>query len=70
MLRRCDEFEPSLARALHVYGDHSALLADTGIPPLTLIQYTNLAQISVEIWRGFSINQVAQSKSKQKQNKT
>ena len=30
----------SLARALHVYGDHTALLADTGVPPLTLIQYT------------------------------
>ena len=28
----------SLARALHVYGDHTALLADTGIPPLSLIQ--------------------------------
>jgi len=27
----------SLARALHVYGDHTALLADTGVPPLTLI---------------------------------
>jgi len=23
----------SLARALHVYGDHTALLADTGAPP-------------------------------------
>ena len=30
----------SLARALHVYGDHIALLA----PPLNLIQYTHLAQ--------------------------
>jgi len=28
----------SLARALHVHGDHTALLADTGVPPLTLIQ--------------------------------
>jgi len=27
----------SLARALHVYGDHTALLADTGVPPLDLI---------------------------------
>ena len=34
----------SLARALHVYGDHTALLADTGVPPLHLIQYTHLAQ--------------------------
>jgi len=34
-----------LARALHVYGDHTALLADTGVPPLTLIQYTHLAQL-------------------------
>ena len=25
----------SLARALHVYGDHTALLANTGVPPLT-----------------------------------
>jgi len=37
----------SLARALHVYGDHTALLADTGIPPLNLIQYTHLAQLHV-----------------------
>jgi len=35
----------SLARALHVYGDHTALLADTSVPPLTLIQYTHLAQL-------------------------
>jgi len=35
----------SLARALHVYGDHTALLADTGVPPLSLIQYTHLAQL-------------------------
>ena len=34
----------SLARALHVYGDHTALLADAGVPPLYLIQYTHLAQ--------------------------
>jgi len=24
----------SLARALHAYGDHTALLVDTGVPPL------------------------------------
>ena len=35
----------SLARALHVYGDHTALLADTRVPPPTLIQYTHLAQL-------------------------
>jgi len=35
----------SLARALHVYGDHTVLLADTGVPPLNLIQYTHLAQL-------------------------
>ena len=35
----------SLARALHVYGDHTALLADTGVPPLSLVQYTHLAQL-------------------------
>jgi len=35
----------SHARALHVYGDHTALLADTGVPPLSLIQYTHLAQL-------------------------
>jgi len=29
----------SLARALHVYGDHTTLLADAGIPPLTLTHY-------------------------------
>ena len=33
----------SLARALHVHGDHTALLADAGIPRLTLIQDTHLA---------------------------
>jgi len=27
----------SLVRALHVYGDHTTLLADTGVPPLILI---------------------------------
>jgi len=35
----------SLARTLHVYGDHTALLADTGAPLRTLIQYTHLAQL-------------------------
>jgi len=35
----------SLARALHVYGDHTALLVDTGVPPLSLTQYTHLAQL-------------------------
>jgi len=35
----------SLARALYVYGKHTVLLADTGVPPLNLIQYTHLAQL-------------------------
>ena len=35
----------SLARALYVYGDHAALLADTGVPTLKIIQYTHLAQL-------------------------
>ena len=35
----------SVARSLHVYGDHVVCLADTGVPPLTLIQYTHLAQL-------------------------
>jgi len=35
----------SLARVLHVYGDHTALLADTGIPPLQLTRYVHLAQL-------------------------
>jgi len=35
----------SLARAVHVCGDHTALLVDTGVPPLNLIQYTHLAQL-------------------------
>jgi len=35
----------SLAHALHVYGDHKALLVDTGVPPLNLIQYTHLVQL-------------------------
>jgi len=35
----------SLARALHFYGDHIALLVDTGVPLLTFIQHTHLAQM-------------------------
>jgi len=35
----------SLARVLHVYGDHTGLLADTGIPPLQLTKYVHLAQL-------------------------
>jgi len=35
----------SLARVLHVYGDHTGLLADTGIPPLQLKRYVHLAQL-------------------------
>jgi len=35
----------SLARVLHVYGDHTGLLADTGIPPLQLTRYLHLAQL-------------------------
>jgi len=35
----------SLARVLHVYGDHTELLADTGIPPLQLTKYVCLAQL-------------------------
>jgi len=35
----------SLARVLHVYGDHTGLLADTGIPPLRLTRYVHLAQL-------------------------
>jgi len=35
----------SSARVLHVYGDHTALLADTGIAPLQLTQYVHLAQL-------------------------
>jgi len=35
----------SLLRTLHVYGDPTALLADSGALPLTLIQYTYLAQM-------------------------
>jgi len=35
----------TLARVLHVYGDHTGLLADTGIPPLQLTKYVHLAQL-------------------------
>ena len=35
----------SLARVLHVYGDHTGLLVDTGIPPLQLTRYVHLAQL-------------------------
>ena len=35
----------SLARVLHVNGDHTGLLADTGIPPLRLTRYVHLAQL-------------------------
>jgi len=35
----------SLARVLHVYGDHTGLLADTGFPPLQLTKCVHLAQL-------------------------
>jgi len=35
----------SLARVLHVYGDHTGLLADTGIPLLQFMKYVHLAQL-------------------------
>jgi len=35
----------SLSRVLHVYGDHTGLLVDTGIPPLQLTRYVHLAQL-------------------------
>jgi len=35
----------SLARVLHVYGNHTGLLSDTGIPPLQLTKYVHLAQL-------------------------
>jgi len=35
----------SLARVLHVYGDHTGLVADKGIPPLQLTRYVHLAQL-------------------------
>jgi len=39
----------SLARVLHVYGDHAGLLADTGIPPLQLTRYVHLAQLHLQL---------------------
>jgi len=39
----------SLARVLHVYGDHTGLLADTGIPPLQLTRYVHLAQLHFQL---------------------
>ena len=41
----------SLARSLHVYGDHTALLADTGIPPLTHIRHIHLTQLYFRLTR-------------------
>jgi len=35
----------SLARVLHVYGDHTGLLADTGTPPFQSTKYVHLTQI-------------------------
>jgi len=35
----------SFAKVLHVYGDHTGLLADTGIPPLQLKKCVHLAQL-------------------------
>jgi len=39
----------SLARVLHVYGDHTGLLVDTGIPPLQLTKYVHLAQLHLRL---------------------
>jgi len=39
----------SLARVLHVYGDHTGLLADTGIPPFQLTRYVHLAQLHLRL---------------------
>jgi len=39
----------SLARVLHVYGDHTGLLADTRIPPLQLTRYVHLAQLNFRL---------------------
>jgi len=39
----------SLARVLHVCGDHTGLLADTGIPPLQLTRYVHLAQLHFRV---------------------
>jgi len=39
----------SLARVLHVYGDHTGILADTGIPPLQLTKYVHLTQLQCRL---------------------
>ena len=39
----------SLARVLCVHGDHTGLLADTGIPPLQLTRYVHLAQLNFRL---------------------
>jgi len=39
----------SLARVLHVYGDHTGLLTDTGIPPLQLTKYVHLALLHLRL---------------------
>jgi len=39
----------SLARVIHVYGDHTRLLADTGMPPLQLNKYIHLAQLDFRL---------------------
>ena len=39
----------SLARVLHVYGDHTRLLADTGITPLQLTKYVHLAPLHFKL---------------------
>jgi len=44
----------SLNRALHVYGDHTTLLADTSVPPLSLIQYTHLTQLHFQLTKTWS----------------
>jgi len=39
----------SLDRVLHVYGDHTGLLADTGISPLQLTKYVHLTQLHLRL---------------------
>jgi len=34
---------------LHVYGDHTALLVDTGLPPLQLTKYVHLAKLHLRL---------------------
>jgi len=36
-------------RVLHVYGDHTALLVDTGLPPLQLTKYVHLAKLHLRL---------------------